>query len=127
MRPIPSVHINAILIDTPSPESLAEFYRAGFDLETPKSYGPDHLGLTLPGGGYLGFNRVAAPEGAPPGRVQIWFHTPYLEITFGRLVRLGAAVKMAPTTEESPGEMLALLTDPEGNVIGLIAPVSGVA
>jgi predicted enzyme related to lactoylglutathione lyase len=117
-----SVSIEAVLIETPNPEALAEFYRAGFELATPKAYGDDHLGLTLPGGGYLGFDGVAAPKGAPPGRVRVWFRTSEVEITFERLMRLGGSAVMAPSTDESPGEILATLADPEGNIIGLIYP-----
>jgi predicted enzyme related to lactoylglutathione lyase len=117
-----SVRIDAVLIESPNPEALAEFYRAGFELAAPKPYGDGHLGLDLPGGGYLGFDRIAAPKGAPPGRVQVWFRTPEVEITFERLMRLGGSATMAPNTDESPGEILATLADPEGNVIGLYYP-----
>jgi predicted enzyme related to lactoylglutathione lyase len=124
---VQSVCINAVLIESPNPEALAEFYRAGLELDAPEPHGDAHLGLSLPGGGYLGFDRVAAPKGAPPGRVQVWFRAPEIEITFERLMRLGGSAVLAPSTNESPGEILAMLADPEGNIIGLVYPTQAVS
>ena len=38
------------------------------------------------------------------------------------LVRLGAKLKYAPTSEESPGEILVMLYNQEGSPLGLICP-----
>jgi predicted enzyme related to lactoylglutathione lyase len=55
--------------------------------------------------------------------VSIWFRVADIQATFERLVHLGATVKYAPTEEESPGEILAMVYDPESNLIGLISQV----
>jgi predicted enzyme related to lactoylglutathione lyase len=56
----------------------------------------------------------------PSRRVSLWFHVEDITMIFARLVKLGATVEYVPTTEKSPGEILAKLFDPEGNSIGLI-------
>jgi predicted enzyme related to lactoylglutathione lyase len=110
--------IDAILIESTQPEELAEFYRQGFRLGEPHSSGEDHLGFQLDNI-YLGFNRVKASAG-PSRRVSLWFHVEDITSIFARLVKLGATVEYVPTTEKSPGEILAKLFDPEGKSIGLI-------
>jgi predicted enzyme related to lactoylglutathione lyase len=99
---------------------LAEFYQLAFELGPPKWFGEDHLGLNL-SNTYLGFDRTQ--ENAPSSAsVSIWFRVADIQATFERLVRLGARVNYAPTEEVSPGEVLAMLFDPDGNSIGLISP-----
>lgn len=116
----PAVSLDAILFASPHPETLAEFYQLAFELESPKWFGADHLGMNL-ANTYLGFDR--AQENSPAsGTISIWFRVVDIQATFERLVRLGARVKYAPTEEESPGEILAMLYDPDGNCIGLISP-----
>jgi predicted enzyme related to lactoylglutathione lyase len=117
--PSPSVRLDAILIETTRPEALANFYRDGFELEPPKYYNEGHLGINL-SNTYLGFDRVEPESKYSTGPVSIWFNVTDIQSTFDRLVNLGATVKYAPTTEESPGEILAMLYDPDGNQIGLI-------
>jgi predicted enzyme related to lactoylglutathione lyase len=109
----------AVLIETARPEELAEFYRQGFGLDRPKYSGSDHLGLNL-ANMYLGFDRVPEKKRARTGSVSLWFRVNDLPVTFDRLVNLGATVISPPSAQESPGEILALLADPEGNKIGLI-------
>ena len=118
----PAVRLDAVLIASSHPEALAEFYQRGFELELPKVHGESHLGLGL-ANTYLGFDRVGEASGSESsGMVSIWFKVADIDLTFERLVRLGATVKYAPTREESPGEILAMVYDPEGNAIGLISP-----
>ncbi|MCI0553115.1 MAG: hypothetical protein L0287_19380 [Anaerolineae bacterium] len=117
---MPASRLDAILITSAHPESLAEFYQKGFELEEPRLHGPDHLGLNL-SNTYLGFDRTNETALASSGSISIWFKVPDIEATFARLVGLGAKVKYAPTTEESPGEILAMLYDPDGNSVGLIS------
>lgn len=109
----------AVLIETPRPEELAEFYRQGFGFERPKYSGDDHLGLNLVNT-YLGFDRVPEKKKARSGAVSLWFKVKDLPVIFDRLVSLGATVISPPSDQESPGEILALLADPDGNTIGLI-------
>jgi len=71
---------------------------------------------------HLGFDRVEDAARPAAGAVSIWFKVADIEAVFARLVRLGATVNYAPTKEESPGEVLAMVYDPDGNSIGLISP-----
>lgn len=119
----PASRLDAVLFVSPNPEALAEFYQHGFELEPPKRHGDDHLGLNL-ANTYLGFDRMKEIAPTSSGSVSIWFKVPDIEVTFTRLVRLGAKVKYAPTKEESPGEILAMLYDPDGNSVGLISAAS---
>lgn len=115
-----AIKMDAVLIESAQPEKLAEFYRQAFGLDAPRSFGPDHLGMSL-ANIYLGFDRVQEPRQGP-GRVTVWFRVEDVEASFKRLVMLGATAVMEPNWEESPGEVLATLLDPEGNPIGLICP-----
>lgn len=112
--------LDAVLFASPNPEALAEFYQHGFELEPPKFHGDDHLGLNL-SNTYLGFDRAKETAPSSGGSISIWIKVQDIEATFARLVRLGAKIKYAPTKEESPGEILAMLNDPDGNSIGLIS------
>ena len=118
---LPTSRLDAVLFASPNPEALAEFYQQGFELEPPKWHGEDHLGLNL-SNTYLGFDRTNETVLASSGSISIWFKVQDIEATFARLVRLGAKVKYAPTKEESPGEVLAMAYDPDGNSVGLISP-----
>ena len=117
---LPATRLDAVLFASPNPEALAEFYQRGFELDPPKWHGEDHLGLNL-SNTYLGFDRIKEPAPTSSGVVSIWFKVQDVEATFARLVRLGAKVKYAPTKEESPGEILAMVYDPDGNSVGLIS------
>lgn len=117
----PKLRLEAVLIETTRPEILAEFYRQAFDLEAPQAYGPDHLGMELENT-YLGFDRVNDGGGENTARIQLWFQVEDVEAQFQRLVDQGARVKYAPETESSPGEVLAMVFDPDGNQVGLIGP-----
>jgi predicted enzyme related to lactoylglutathione lyase len=117
--PIPTCCLDAVLFASPHPETLAEFYQHGFELGAPKWYDEDHLGFNL-SNTYLGFDRSKENTTASSGSVSIWFKVADIQATFERLVRLGAKVNYAPTEDESPGEILAMVYDPEGSLIGLI-------
>ena len=116
----PTIILDAVLFASPHPETLAEFYQHALELGPPKWHGEDHLGLNL-SNTYLGFDRVQENTSSS-GSVSIWFRVFDIQATFKRLVRLGAKVKYAPTQEESPGEILAMVYDLDGNSIGLISP-----
>jgi predicted enzyme related to lactoylglutathione lyase len=113
--------LTAVLLESTKPEELAEFYRQGFQLAEAVWVGEDHLGFQLDNL-YLGFDRVKVNAG-PSRRLSLWFDVAEIATTFARLVRLGATVEHVPTADESPGEILARLFDPEGNHIGLISAV----
>jgi predicted enzyme related to lactoylglutathione lyase len=111
--------MDAVLIESTHPEELAEFYRDGLSLPAPQYFNPDHLGIDLPNI-YLGFDRVSEERQANRPRTSIWFKVQDVEETYERLVSLGGRSRSSPDREESPGEILASVFDPDGNVIGLI-------
>jgi predicted enzyme related to lactoylglutathione lyase len=118
-----SIRVEAILIETPDLQALAEFYRVAFDLPAPISEGDDHLGFRL-ANVYLGFDRIPSVGGYVVRPISIWFRVEDVPAQFERLLAAGARAIIAPSTEASPGEVLATAYDPEGNLIGLIAPVA---
>ena len=113
------VEIGAVLLASPTPEKLAEFYRRAFGLGAVRAQGPDHLGVSA-GNIYLGFDRARRPPKAP-GRATVWFRVPDADRTYRRLLSLGAKGVMPPDRDCSPGEVLAWLLDPEGNAIGILS------
>lgn len=116
----PAIRVEALLIQSARPEFLAGFYHQGFQLPEPVRAGEDHLGMNV-ANTYLGFDRAPdAADGA--ARACIWFRIADVHTVFARLVELGATVDYAPTDTKSPGEILAMVYDPDGNPIGLIAP-----
>jgi predicted enzyme related to lactoylglutathione lyase len=114
---VSEARLEAVLIKTTRVEELAEFYRAGLGLDPPKAYGADHLGFTL-GNGYLGIER-GDREGA--GAVSIWFNAEEMEAAIDRLVKAGGTLESGPEWHEHAKEHLAVVLDPDGNRIGLIA------
>lgn len=105
--------VDAVLHDARDPGALADFYHKAFGLAPPKDFGPDHRGTRA--GIYLGFDRK--PEDR---RVVVWYRVHDIEAAVARLEGLGARVESRPDDTCSPGEVLALLLDPEGNRFGLI-------
>ena len=112
-----NVVIDTVIIQTTRLKELVKFYQEGFNLQPPKSFGDDHLGFQLPGV-YLGFDLVSEVKGSQPGAVSLWFRVDELEASFNRLVSLGARIKYPP--QEKPfGDTLAVVFDPDGNIVGL--------
>jgi len=68
----PEACLEAVLIELKDPEALADFYCRAFDLEPPRNYGPDHLGMDL-ANTYLGFDCSNEASGEAPPRIQLWF------------------------------------------------------
>jgi predicted enzyme related to lactoylglutathione lyase len=109
--------IEAVLLTTSDPVRLAEYYQAAFALDPPKAYGPDHLGFKLKNI-YLGIERSDEPAS---GTNSIWFLAEDIEATVKRLVELGGVLDSAPAWHETAKEYLAVVRDPDGNRVGLIA------
>ena len=115
--------VAAIVFHTTDPERLSAFYARALALPAPKSYGPAHLGLKLPDG-YLGFERGERPAGE---RITVWFGVDDVEEAYPRWLELGGRPCSAPSREESAGEIIATLYDPDGNRIGLVCPARATA
>ncbi len=116
-----AIRIDAILLDSTRPEELASFYGRAFDLGEPRPHGPDHLGFALENT-YLGFDRVASPRSGDSSPATVWFKVDSVEGSFRCLLDLGATAVHPPDRDESPGEIIAVVRDPEGNRLGLISP-----
>ena len=114
----PVVRVDAIVLESLRPLELARFYRDAFGLSEPRWYGQDHVGLRA-ANTYLGFDRV---EDLPEGRrtASVWFRVHDVPAVCNHLERLGALVKQAPESKPGSGEATALLSDPEGNLVGLV-------
>ena len=83
-----------------APQTDAPYY-VGFDVDG------QHIGL-VPGGG---------PQ-AMTSPVAFW-HVPDIEATLAAVTAAGAAVK-EPTHDVGGGRLIATVTDPDGNVLGLL-------
>lgn len=108
--------LHTVIISTHNMARLADFYRAGLELDEGQPHGNDHLGWQLPNL-YFGFDLVTQ-EYAYPGAVSLWFAVDDLQATYDRFVALGAEVKYSPT-KKPWGAVLAAVLDPDGNVVGL--------
>lgn len=78
-----------------------EPYYVGFDVDG------QHIGL-VPGGGPQGMTSPVA-----------YWHVPDIEATLAEVTAAGATVK-APVSEVGGGRVVATVTDPDGNVLGLL-------
>ncbi len=106
--------IEAILLHSDRFAELADFYRRALDLPEPTPLGDSHVGWaeTTP---YLGF------DDDPYSAISIWFKVDDVQAAIERLVELGATELTPPDAAESPGEIIARVRDPAGNVVGLLA------
>lgn len=106
--------IEAILLHSERFAELADFYRRALDLPEPTPLGDSHVGLpsTTP---YLGF------DDDPYSAISIWFKVDDVDAAIEKLVALGATPLTPPSSDESPGEVIARVRDPAGNVVGLLA------
>jgi predicted enzyme related to lactoylglutathione lyase len=82
------------------PQTDSEYY-VGFDAEG------QHIGL-LPGGGPQGMTSPVA-----------YWHVPDIEAKLAEVTAAGASVK-EPTRDVGGGRLVATVTDPDGNVLGLL-------
>lgn len=110
------VVLHTVIVGTRDLAGLAEFYRQGLGLPEPQASGDDHLGFRGTNA-YFGLDRVSTRT-ETPGPVSAWFEVEDIEATFRRFVGLGAGVKYGPTRKPW-GAILAAVTDPDGNVVGL--------
>jgi predicted enzyme related to lactoylglutathione lyase len=83
-----------------APQTDSEYY-VGFDVAG------QHIGL-LPGGGPQGLTSPVA-----------YWHVPDIEAKLAEVIAAGATVK-DPAQDVGGGRLVATVTDPDGNVLGLI-------
>src|SRR5690349_14551192 len=83
-----------------APQTDSEYY-VGFDVEG------QHIGL-VPGGGPQGMTSPVA-----------YWHVPDIEAKLAEVTAAGATLK-DPTRDVGGGRLVATVTDPDGNVLGLL-------
>jgi predicted enzyme related to lactoylglutathione lyase len=83
-----------------APQTDSDYY-VGFDVEG------QHIGL-VPGGGPQGMTSPVA-----------YWHVPDIEAKLAEVTAAGAAVK-EPEHDVGGGRLVATVTDPDGNVLGLL-------
>ena len=113
------IRVDAILLNSVEPAELARFYSLALGLEEPKAQGSDHLGMRA-GNIYLGFDLVESGSEGGRGASAVWFKVEDAAATHDAMLELGARSIEAPHACP-PNETLAKLSDPEGNVVGLIS------
>ncbi|MEV4101771.1 VOC family protein [Nonomuraea sp. NPDC049649] len=82
----------------------------------PQTDSPYYVGFDA-GGQHIGL----VPDGGPQGMTSpvAYWHVPDIEATLTAMTAAGAAVKEA-AHEVGGGRLVATVTDPDGNVLGLI-------
>ena len=110
--------LDTIIVFTARMNELAAFYSEGLGLGPYQSL-PNHLGCKV-GPVYFGFDQIEADSECREPHVgpTVWFAVDNIEVSFQRLVELGATVRYSPT-KKPWGAILASLEDPDGNVFGI--------
>jgi predicted enzyme related to lactoylglutathione lyase len=111
----------SVTIATKDPEKLSDFYRNAFHFPEGKWRNKDHIGFQLENI-YLGFDRSKEKSEQGTGGFVLWFTVRDVEHAFQHLIASGASVRTNITRDELPGKALAVLLDPDGNMIGLVGP-----
>src|SRR2546427_9998306 len=108
------IHFEVVGKDGPA---LQRFYSSvfGWDIDTNN---PGGYGMVKGADHSIGGGVGAAPEGSP-GHVTFYVQTDDAKATLRKVEELGGHVVM-PLTEVAPGTTVALFTDPEGHVVGLM-------
>ena len=108
----PVVHFEIVGKDQ---EALKDFYRQCFDWEIDSS-NPMNYGMVNTGGG-IGGGVGGTDDAAPRATFYVEVEDP--QATLDKVEQLGGKVRM-PVTDIPGGPVMALFTDLEGNVIGLV-------
>jgi predicted enzyme related to lactoylglutathione lyase len=108
------IHFEVVGKDGPA---LQRFYSSVFGWEVDTN-NPGGYGMVKAGDHGIGGGVGAAPDGTP-GRVTFYVHTEDASATLRKVEELGGRVVM-PLTEVAPGTTIALFTDPEGHIVGLM-------
>ncbi len=78
-------------------------------------------GVTRTGSSTQGIKTVLVPGGGPQGMTSpvAYWHVPDLEAKLAEVTTAGATVK-EPAYDVGGGRLVATVTDPDGNVLGLL-------
>ncbi len=120
----PVVHFEVIGKDG---KALQDYYSRLFDWEidadNPMGYGTVDRAANLSDEGVgIGGGVAGAPEGYA-GHVTFYVQVPDVEESLAKAEQLGGARIFGPEEMQSIGLVLGQLTDPEGHVIGVLAPL----
>lgn len=108
------IHFEVLGKDGPA---LQRFYGSVFGWQVDTN-NPGGYGMIRAGGDGIDGGIGAAQDGSA-GHVTFYVHTDDPEGTLAKVEQLGGRVVM-PLTEVAPGTRIALFTDPEGHVVGLM-------
>jgi predicted enzyme related to lactoylglutathione lyase len=112
----PVVHFEVVGRDA---EALQSFYNDAFDWQMQVQPGPPPYAMAYPGG-ERGINGgVGAGPVGGAGHVTFYVEVADLEAALGKIEGLGGSTVMGPT-EVPGGTRIAMFTDPEGHLVGLI-------
>ena len=98
-------------------DALQRFYSSVFGWEVDTN-NPSGYGMVKGGDHGIGGGIGATPDGTP-GRVTFYVQTDDASATLRKVEELGGRVVM-PLTEVAPGTTIALFSDPEGHIVGLM-------
>lgn len=120
----PVVHFEVIGKDG---KALRDYYSRLFDWEidadNPMGYGTVDRAANLSDEGVgIGGGVAGGPEGYA-GHVTFYVQVPDVEESLAKAEQLGGARIFGPEEMQSIGLVLGQLTDPEGHVIGVLAPL----
>ena len=112
--PNPVVHFEVV---SPDRETAQKFYSGLFDWKLDTN-NPDHYGMVDDEGHGIAGGIGGTPEGAP-GHATFYVQVKNLQETLDKAENLGGKTVMPPMDIPDMVKM-ALFSDPDGNVIGLV-------
>jgi uncharacterized protein len=120
----PVVHFEVVGKDGPKLQKYyADMFGWEIDADNPMGYGTiQRDGNTTPEGAGIGGGVGTGPEGYE-GHVTFYVQVPDVEAALVQAESLGGTRMMGPD-EVMPGLEIALFSDPEGHVIGLVKGVA---
>lgn len=111
----PVVHFEVVGRDA---QALQNFYKGAFDWQIEQAI-PDFYAMAHPGteGGIDGGIGQAMDDST--GHVTFYVAVPDLEVALSKIEDLGGSTVMGPT-DVPEGPTIAMFSDPEGHVVGLL-------
>jgi predicted enzyme related to lactoylglutathione lyase len=109
----PVVHFEVVGKDA---RALQSFYKDAFDWQI-EAFGPEY-GMARPGGEGINGGIGATPDGSS-GHVTFYVEVEDLDAMLSKIESLGGGKVMGPMDVPN-GPTIALFTDPEGHVVGLV-------
>jgi len=112
----PVVHFEVVGKDA---QALQGFYEDAFEWQMEEAI-PNYYAMALPGGDDSGINGgIGQAMCGGAGHVTFYVEVPDLEATLSKIENLGGSRVMEPT-DVPEGPSIAMFTDPEGHLVGLV-------